>query len=272
MGRETFDYAFKEYARRWAFKHPTPADLFRTMEDASAEDLDWFWRGWFYSTDACDISLDTVKWAVLNTEAPAAPANNGPSTRKIPVAKPILNSFDDISKVRNREDKKIVFATDADPSLRDFYWRYDRDLAKIDTAAFEITIPPAVADNYSEAERFKIGGDKNMYELTFSNKGGLVMPIIIEWTFKDGSKEIDRIPVQVWRKNENKVVKTFLKNKEVVSVKLDPMRETADINTDNNTWPAIATPSKFQLFKNGGGGRGPRGAAGGGNPMQKEIK
>ncbi|MFM6926214.1 MAG: M1 family aminopeptidase, partial [Ferruginibacter sp.] len=271
MGRELFDYAFKEYARRWAFKHPTPADLFRTIEDASAEDLDWFWRGWFYGTEPCDISLDTVKWAVLNTEAPVAPANNGPATRKIPVAKPQLNSFDDISKVRNREDKKIVFATDADPSLRDFYWRYDRDLAKVDTTAFEVTIPAAPADNYSEAERFKIGGDKNMYELTFSNKGGLVMPIIIEWTFKDGSKEIDRIPVQVWRKNENKVVKTFLKNKEVVSIKLDPMRETADINTDNNSWPAITTPSKFQLFKNGAG-RGPRGAAGGGNPMQKEIK
>jgi len=272
MGRESFDYAFKEYARRWAFKHPTPADLFRTMEDASAEDLDWFWRGWFYSTDACDISLDTVKWAVLNTEAPAAPANNGPATRKFPVAKPVLNSFDDISKIRNREDKKIIFATDADPSLRDFYWRYDRDLAKVDSTPFEITIPAPVADNYSEAERFKLGGDKNMYELTFSNKGGLVMPIIIEWTFKDGSKEIDRIPVYVWRKNENKVVKTFLKNKEVVSIKLDPMRETADINTDNNTWPAFVSPSKFQLFKNGAGGRGPRGAGGGGNPMQKEIK
>jgi hypothetical protein len=271
MGRESFDYAFKEYARRWAFKHPTPADLFRTMEDASAEDLDWFWRGWFYSTDACDISLDTVKWAVLNTDVPAKTENNGPTTRKIPVAKPQLNSFDDISKIRNRDDKKIVFATDADPSLRDFYWRYDRDLAKVDTTAFEVTIPAPVADNYTEAERFKIGGDKNMYELTFSNKGGLVMPIIIEWTYKDGSKEIDRIPVQVWRKNENKVVKTFLKSKEVVSIKIDPMRETADINTDNNTWPAITTPSKFQLFKNGSG-RGPRGAGGGGNPMQKEIK
>jgi hypothetical protein len=273
MGRENFDYAFKEYARRWAFKHPTPADLFRTMEDASAEDLDWFWRGWFYGTEPCDISLDTVKWAVLNTESPAASPNNGPSTRKVAIAKPILNSFDDISKVRNREDKKIVFATDADPLLRDFYWRYDRDMAKVDTTAFEVPVlAPNPADNYSEAERFKIGGDKNMYELTFSNKGGLVMPIIIEWTFKDGSKEVDRILVNVWRKNENKVIKTFLKNKEVVSIKLDPMRETADINTDNNTWPAIATPSKFQLFKNAAGGRGPRGAGGGGNPMQKEIK
>lgn len=97
------------------------------------------------------------------------------------------------------------------------------------------------------------------------------MPIIVEWTFKDGTKETDRIAAQVWRKNENKVVKTFMKDKEVVSIQLDPMRETADINTDNNRWPSVATPSKFQLFKNSGG-RGPRGAAGGNNPMQKEIK
>ena len=270
MGRENFDYAFKEYARRWAFKHPTPADLFRTMEDASAEDLDWFWRGWFYGTEPCDISLDTVKWSVLNTEVPAAPNNNAGNTRKIPVAKPQLNTFDDISKIRNREDKKITFATDADQSLRDFYWKYDRGLAKVDSTPFEITTPPAVADNYTEAERFNIAGNKNMYELTFNNKGGLVMPIIVEWTFKDGTKEVDRIPVQVWRKNENKVIKTFMKDKEVVSILLDPMRETADINTGNNTWPSFTEPSKFQLFKNGG--RGPRGAAGGVNPMQKEIK
>lgn len=268
MGRETFDYAFKEYARRWAFKHPTPADLFRTMEDASAEDLDWFWRGWFYGTEPCDISLDTVKWAVLNTEVPPLAAA---STTKRAVAKPQLNTFDDISKIRNREDKKIVFATDADPSLRDFYWRYDRDMVKVDTTSFEVNIPAAnPADAYSEAERFKIAGDKNMYELTFSNKGGLVMPIIIEWTFKDGSKEVDRIPVYIWRKNENKVIKTFMKSKEVASIKLDPMRETADINTDNNNWPSVTTPSKFQLFKAGGGQ--PRGAAANGNPMQKEIK
>ena len=269
MGRDLFDYAFKEYARRWAFKHPTPADLFRTMEDASGEDLDWYWRGWFYGTEPCDISLDTVKWAVLSTESGSRSAGGG--VTKMPVAKPLLNTFDDISKIRNREDKKIVFATDADESLKDFYWRYDRGLAKVDDTPFEITAPAPSTDTLTEAERFFIAGKKNMYELTFSNKGGLVMPIIIEWTFKDGTKEIDRIPVQVWRKNENKVVKTFMKDKEVASVKLDPLRETADINEGNNSWPAITTPSKFQLFK-GGGGRGARGAGGGGNPMQKEIK
>ena len=274
MGRENFDYAFKEYARRWAFKHPTPGDFFRTMEDASGEDLDWFWRGWFYSTDACDISLDTVRWSVLSTDPIGGGNNNGPSTRKIPVAKPNLNNFDDISKIRNRDDKRIVFATDADESLRDFYWKYDRGMALVDSTPFEITTPAAVVDTFTQAERYHIAGGKNMYELTFSNKGGLLMPIIVEWTFKDGSKEIDRVPVQVWRKNENKVTKTFMKDKEVASILLDPMRETADINTANNGWPVKVEPSKFQLFK-GGGGRGPRGGGGmggGTNPMQKEIK
>jgi len=270
MGRELFDYAFKEYARRWAFKHPTPADLFRTMEDASGEDLDWFWRGWFYGTDPCDISLDTVKWANLSTEAAAA-SNSHDQTTTRTVAKPILNSFDDISKQRNREDKNIVFATDADLSLRDFYWNYDRGLAKVDTASYSVTIPAVKQDTLTTEQKMQIAGGKNLYELTFSNVGGLVMPIIIEWTFKDGSKQIDRIPVYVWRKNENKVTKTFLKDKEVVSIKLDPMRETADINEKNNSWPAVTEPSKFQLFKSRGGA--PRGAAGNaGNPMQKEIK
>ncbi len=270
IGRENFDFAFREYARRWAFKHPTPADFFRTMEDASAEDLDWFWRGWFYNTDPCDISLDTVKWANLSTEEPPIRTRGSNTTQ--PVSRPLLNTFDDISKIRNREDKKIVFATDADPELRDFYWRYDRGLAKVDSTPFQITIPAPVSDTFTADQKIQIAGGKNLYELTFSNKGGLVMPIIIEWTFKDGSKQIDRIPVQIWRKNENKVTKVFVKDKEVASIKLDPLRETADINEANNVWNITAEPSKFQMFKARTGGN-PRGAAGGqGNPMQKEMK
>jgi hypothetical protein len=268
MGRDLFDYAFKEYARRWAFKHPTPADLFRTMEDASAEDLDWFWRGWFYGTEACDISLDSVKWANLSLES--ASRNGSGFANSFTVAKPILNSFEDISKIRNREDKRLAFATDADTSLRDFYWRYDRGLARVDETPFPAPAP-ALTDSFTTAEKTKIAGNKNMYELSFSNKGGLVMPIIIEWTFKDGTREVTRIDAQVWRKNENRVVKTFIKDKEVASVRLDPMRETADINEQNNTWNVPSEPSKFQLFKSRSGNA--RGAGGGtGNPMQKEIK
>ena len=268
MGRENFDYAFKEYCRRWAFKHPTPSDFFRTMEDASAEDLDWFWRGWFYNTDPVDISLDSVKWSVVNSDIQEQ-KTTPEKTIRIPVAKPIQNSFEDISKIRNREDKNIVFATDEDTSLRDFYWRYDRGAVKIDTTAFIVTTPATTNDIYSVDEITKLAGDKRLYELSFSNKGGLVMPLIIEWTYKDGTKEINRIGVNVWRKNENKVVKSFLKDKEVISIKLDPYKETADIDEKNNQWPIAQEPSKFQLFK--AKVNTPRGSGGGKNPMQKEV-
>ena len=270
MGRKNFDFAFKKYCQRWAFKHPTPADFFRTMEDASAEDLDWFWRGWFYNTDPVDISLDSVKWSIVNTDVQEAKTTEEKTTT-VPVAKPIQNSYDDISKIRNREDKSIVFATDADTSLRDFYWRYDRGLAKLDTSAFVVTTPAFTTEVYSTDEKIKIAGEIRLYELSMSNKGGLVMPVIIEWTYKDGSKEVDRIGVNVWRKNENKITKTFMKNKEVVSVKLDPYRETADIDEKNNTWPVVQEASKFQLFKGKSENRATRNKKGGTNPMEKQL-
>jgi hypothetical protein len=166
---------------------------------------------------------------------------------------------------------RIGLATDADLSLRDFYWRYDRGLAVVDTTPTAITTPAIAYEDFTPEQKAQMAGGKTFYEITFSNKGGLVMPIIIEWTYKDGTKEIDRIPVYVWRKNENKVTKSFLKDKEVVSIKLDPYRETADINEKNNNWPVVEEPSKFQLYKSRSGQA--RGAAGGGiNPMQKEIK
>ncbi|MCX8019007.1 MAG: M1 family metallopeptidase [Chitinophagaceae bacterium] len=269
MGRELFDYAFKEYARRWAFKHPEPADFFRTMEDASGEDLDWFWRGWFYSTDACDISLDTVKVAVpdLSADPPAREER----IIKRPADKPILPEYDDISRQRNREDKSIVFETDRDTTLRDFYWRYGRGLEPYDSTLKEIRIPANRPEPLTEEEK-KLYAGKYMYELTFSNKGGLVMPIIIEWTYKDGTKETDKIPAQVWRLNEKKVVKTFIKNKEVASIRLDPNRETADIDESNNVWNTLPPPSRFTLFKqNQSGGRRAMGSQEG-NPMQRAME
>ena len=264
MGRQLFDYAFKEYARRWAFKHPTPADFFRTLEDASGEDLDWFWRGWFYGIDPCDISLDTVKY--FKADVNAIPSLTKDSTAMRSLDKPRVNSFEDVSKIRNREDKNITFLTDADTTLRDFYWKYDRNIEKYDSTKYAVTLSPQTetldADGKAKYE------NKNVYELTFSNKGGLVMPIIVEWTFKDGTKEVDRIPAQVWRLNEKKVVKTFVKDKEVASIKLDPMRETADIDESNNSWGTIAEPTKFQMFKaKQGAARGQ--TQGGINPMQK---
>jgi hypothetical protein len=244
MGRELFDYAFKEYARRWAFKHPTPADFFRTMEDASGEDLDWFWRGWFFGTDAVDIAIDTVKYA--RPDVTAVPTQKDTIVMRR-LAQPMVDDFDDITKIRNREDKNIVFETDRDPKLQDFYWRYDRGLEPYDSMLYPQEVK-AQAEALDEEGQKKYG-DKHFYEITFSNKGGLVMPIIIEWTYKDGSKEVDRIPAQVWRLNENKVIKTFMKDKEVASILLDPMKETADIDESNNSWGTPAAPSRFQVFK-----------------------
>jgi len=266
MGRELFDYAFKEYAKRWAFKHPTPADLFRTMEDASGEDLDWFWRGWFYSIDACDISLDTVKYA--RPDVNAVPTQRD-TTMMQRLQRPQVNSFEDISKIRNREDKNITFLTDADTSLRDFYWQYDRGLQPYDSTRYPVNVN-GQTESLDEAGKQKYA-DKHFYELTFSNKGGLVMPIIVEWTFKDGTKEVDRIPAQIWRLNENKLTKLFIKDKEVASIKLDPMRETADIDETNNSWPTVnATPTKFQLFKMKT--QNQRNPQQGINPMQKAAE
>jgi hypothetical protein len=252
MGRDLFDYAFKEYSRRWAFKHPTPADLFRTIEDASAEDLDWFWRGWFYSIDPVDIAIDTVKHAVYDPSI-AVPAARTMGPRGL--SKPEVNSFEDISKIRNRNDKSIVFLTDVDTTLRDFYWRYDRGLEPYDSVTKQPAMAMPAAEALTDVEKAKYAS-ANLYEVSFLNKGGLVMPIILEFTFEDGTKETQRLPAQIWRKNENKVTKVFLTSKKAVSIQLDPMRETADIDESNNKWPNVSAPSKFALFKSKGFTRG----------------
>ena len=275
MGRELFDYAFKEYARRWAFKHPTPADFFRTMGDASGENLDWFFRGWFFGIEPCDISIDSVRHAVYDPNATASAGGgfggrggarpggfggNGPRG----IAKPLVNPFEDISKVRNRTDKNIVFLTDADTSLRDFYWKYDRGLEPYDSVTKlpaptpgAATTPEALTD--AEKEKYR---NVHLYEISFSNKGGLVMPIIVEFTFADGTKETERIPAQIWRKNEKNVTKLFMTKQKAVSIQLDPMKETADIDETNNSWPKTDVTDRFSLFKGRvAGGRGGGGGA-----------
>ena len=265
MGRELFDKAFKTYAKRWAFKHPEPADLFRTMEDASGEDLDWFWRGWFYSTDPVDIAIDKVTVATPDFDGKA-----NAREFKYKVEKPALNDFEDISKIRNREDKKITFYTDKDTSTQDFYWRYDRGLENVDTTK-EYTIKGEPAENLTEKEREKF---KNLigYQIDFSNKGGLVMPLILEFTFEDGSKLSDKISAQIWRKNEKSVSKTYFFDKKLKSIQLDPMNETADIDTSNNFWGTFSEPTKFQVFKDRQQQRARGAAAGMVNPMQAAGK
>jgi len=254
MGRELFDYAFKEYARRWAFKHPTPDDFFRTMEDASAVDLDWYWRGWFYSTDAVDISLDSVKSFLPSFNTQPKPVVR---TQTITNVKP----FDDITKIRYREEG-FKFAVDQDTSLKDFYNSY-KAWEAMPTEKFTIT---QYADTLSQNEKLGLSANDHVFQLYLSNKGGLVMPIIIGWTYTDGTTEVEKIPAYIWRKNEFHISKVFIKSKEVKEIKIDPLRETADIDESNNIWPVKEIPSRFELYK---AKIGARGQSTGLNPMQR---
>ncbi|MBL7850562.1 MAG: M1 family metallopeptidase [Cyclobacteriaceae bacterium] len=218
MGRELFDKAFKEYAQRWAFRHPKPADLFRTLEDASAVDLDWFWRGWFYTTDYCDQTIEQVKWYKVRNES--SPVEN--KGKKVSQGE-ISGSGGAMDFSAGPQPFSVV-PTD-ERLYRDF-------LSRVDDKAI-----------ISRME------NKNFYEVTLTNKGGLMMPVIIEWTYKDGTKELEKIPAEIWRMNETKVTKVFMKEKEVVRVVLDPQEETSDINAADNVFPRPPGASKFDELK-----------------------
>lgn len=220
MGPELFDKAFKTYSERWAFKHPTPADLFRTMEDASAVDLDWFWRGWFYGTDYVDVSLDNVRWFQMQTE------ENGLETRNIKGAGQGIDSKDDGKKDFGASPQPFVFREWNGGTGE---YRQSRDQNKIKQSA----------------------EGKNFYELTFKNQGGLVTPILIEWTYADGTTELEKIPAEIWKINEKEVTKVFIKSKEVSKIVIDPDKMTADAYTDNNVFPRTEEGDRFEQFKEG---------------------
>ena len=235
MGRELFDYAFKTYCERWKFKHPTPADFFRTMEDASAVDLDWFWRGWFYSTDHVDISLESVNLYQLNTQ--------NPEVEKAFAKNQYENQDDFKGDIENlRSIKETINEKDA--NIDDFYAK--RDIFKVDKL------------DEKEYEQFKtrnkdkldlLNAGKYFYELNFKNIGGLVMPLIIQINYTDQTSEIIRIPAEIWRRHEVNVSKVFILDKEVSSFRLDPLLETADTDLYNNAWPREVIPSRYDLFK-----------------------
>ena len=220
MGEELFDVAFKEYAQRWAFKHPMPADFFRTMEDASAVDLDWFWKGWFYSIDYVDVELSNVKWFKTNVVSKGMEGQN--QTAKIDNAN------------QDEEGNNIDFSNGPDPltitdTPSNFYGEF---MNRVDDKAIQ--------NAYN---------GKNFYELTFKNIGGLVSPIIIEWTFADGTKEVEQLPAEIWRSNESEAKKVFVKTKEVVNITIDPNKATADTETTNNHFPKREDKSKLEEFK-----------------------
>lgn len=234
MGRELFDFAFKQYAQSWKFRRPMPADFFRSMEDASAVDLDWFWRGWFYSTDHVDIAITDVKEFILESGNPDRdkPARKKERDEKTPT----------LTKQRNARLRRLV---DRFPELKDFYNSYDPlDVTKQDREAFK-----KMLETLTPQERGLLGTARHFYVVRFENQGGVPMPIPLEITYEDGSTEFMRIPAEIWRQNKKDAKKLFMRFKRIASFHYDPNRETADADLDDNQWPPRIAPSRFKLYK-----------------------
>lgn len=226
MGRELFDYSFREYAQRWMFKHPTPEDFFRTMEDASAFDLDWYWRGWFYTTDWVDIGVKEVKKYYVTSEP---------------------NEFiKKLAKERN-------LALDDLPALVYFVEEGSQDFKEgmkgADLLENTPTVKEYIMDNFTPEEQKNIKTPKYFYQVTFEKPGGLVMPIIVEYTYADGTKKSETYPAEIWRLNDKEIGKAIASEKEIIKIEVDAKQETADIDTSNNVWPKVATESEFEQFK-----------------------
>jgi len=254
MGRELFDYAFKEYANRWKFKHPTPSDFFRTLEDASAVDLDWFWRSWFYTTDHVDLALSDVRHFKMNSKNPSIESNRKINERD--------NSLLNISSIRNK--KEIDKTQDEiDPTIRDFYTDYD----PLSTDVIHQEEYEKYLSKLSEKELELLNNNNNYYQMTFERLGGIPMPIILKFEYADGSSEINRIPAEIWRYNDTIITKSFVCEQEITKVILDPFLETADIDRSNNNFPVEKQIDRFELYKqNQQRGRGDD------NPMQRAEK
>lgn len=257
LGRELFDHAFKEYCRRWAFKSPTPADLFRTLEDASGTDLDWFWRGWFYTNDHVDLSIEKVKHLKIDPK--------DPNKRLEMVEAQRSETPTPIGVLRNKTEIKETYS-EKDPSILDFYSTYD----PAQPNALDLQEYEQQMQNLSDEEKELIESNLNYYEVTFANKGGLPMPIILQFVYEDGSTEIERIPAEIWKMDDAEVTKVFPKEKEVTQIVLDPYLETADVDRSSNYFPKKSNePSRFEVFKRK---QLPRGADGRENPMQRAAK
>lgn len=226
MGRELFDHAFKTYAQRWKFKHPTPEDFFRTMEDASAVDLDWYWRSWFYTTDYVDIGVKDLKKYFVN---------DGPT-----------KEMREYMAERNISEKDLlpqVFMAEEDSD------DFNKDLKGKEASQNSMFLKEFMMDKMSAEERALVKEPKYFYEITFNKPGGIPMPLIVEYTYADGSKENITYPAEIWRKNDKEVRRVISSQKELVGVVVDPKLETADIDMTNNSWPRTETKSDFEKFK-----------------------
>ena len=235
MGREVFDYAFKEYSRRWMFKRPEPADFFRTMEDASGKDLDWFWRGWFYTTYNVDVGIKSLRLYEIDTKNPD-------------IEKPIQKTKRDELNAKDLIDirnKSLPKAVDKNKKLLDFYNKYDPlDVTDADRREYNKWIKEL------DSEELKLLSlRKKFYVIDLENVGGLVSPVILEIDYKNAKSETIRIPAEIWRKNNDNVRKMIISDKEIVQIEVDPLLETADTDRYNNFWPPKTIESRFQLQK-----------------------
>ncbi|CAH0139867.1 hypothetical protein SRABI118_00257 [Massilia sp. Bi118] len=235
LGRELFDFAFKEYAQRWKFKRPTPADFFRTMEDASGTDLDWFWRGWFYTTDHVDVSVDGISEYTVGTKDPELEK----------AWKRAQKDAQPVSITDQRNKGTLPRRLDSHPELKDFYNEHD-----------EFTVTNKDRNKYNETvegledwEKALLKEGKHLYLVDFSNKGGLVTPLILEITLASGKKTIERVPAEVWRYNPKKITKLIITDEPMSSLVQDPYWETADVDQSDNAWPRKPAQSRLELFK-----------------------
>ena len=239
LGRELFDQAFKEYSQRWKFKRPTPYDFFRTMEEASGVDLDWFWRGWFFSNDHVDLSIESVDWYQLEMDPKAKKSYDKASDNKDQYYSAMLDEQDIDSTV-----------TDRDPAARDFYDNYDKDqITKRDKKEYSDFM-----EDLSDEERDLVNENDHFYSVKFSDNGGIIMPIILEFEYEDGDKEVINIPVEIWRFNRGEVTKVFKTEKPIKNMTLDPFFQIADVERNNNHWPEKVQPTRFETFKSSGWG------------------
>jgi hypothetical protein len=225
MGRDLFDYSFKTYAQRWMFKHPTPEDFFRTMEDASAVDLDWFWREWFFTTDYVDIGVKEVKKYYITSK---------------------INKYmkDRLASLGMTESELPPMVYLVDEESEDF-----EEVMRNSTLDDVSTLQEYIMDNIEPQDRENLKNPKYFYEVTFEKPGGIPMPIIAEYTYSDGSTERVTYPAQIWRLNDESIGKVIASEKEIVKIVVDPDEETADIDTENNSWPRKKQMGEFDSFK-----------------------
>ncbi|MEX1026051.1 MAG: M1 family metallopeptidase [Planctomycetota bacterium] len=236
LGRELFDFAFKEYANRWKFKRPQPADLFRTLEDASAVDLDWFWRGWFYTTDNVDLALTGLSLTTISTQDPNVEKGLAKAKR---AGEPRTVSAERFADVPKR--------TDRFPELLDFYNTFDElDVTPGDLEAFE-----KKWSKYDEHQRALLASELRFYTVGLANLGGIPMPVHLEVEYADGETETFRLPVQLWQQNADTLEKLLIVEREIVSLTLDPRLETADVDLSNNHWPPRIEESRMELTVRG---------------------